>query len=181
MKISVRQLTYAALLLALCVGAQQLKGFSQYVTGPLVNATLILAALLAGLWGGLAIAVLSPVFAFLIAPFPIVQAVPQMLPLIMLGNVVIALCAGLLREKKRLPLGLTFGLALGAVLKPLTLFLGVRFVILPYFAAGLPAPMKTMLTAMFSVNQLVTAAVGSVVAFGVYQILVRTEALKTID
>jgi hypothetical protein len=40
------------------------------IFGSVVNAILILAVLLVGLWSGLVIAVLSPVLAFLIVPVP---------------------------------------------------------------------------------------------------------------
>ena len=63
-----RMLTRTALLLALCVVVQQFKTVSQFITGPLVNLILLLAALAVGLGSGLCIAVLSPILAFLIAP-----------------------------------------------------------------------------------------------------------------
>jgi len=163
---STRQLALAALLLALCVGAQQFKALSQFITGPIVNAVLILAVLLAGLWGALAIAVLSPALAFLIAPAPVLQAVPHMLPLIALANVVLVLCVWLPGKKHHIP-----GVAAGVALKPLLLFLGVRYAILPFFAAGLPERLAGALMAAFSINQLITAAIGGVLACGVYRLL----------
>jgi hypothetical protein len=169
MKPSIKQITYTAVLLALCIGVQQLKMLSHYITGSMVNAILILAVLRVGLWSGLVIAVLSPVLAFLIVPMPVLQAVPQMLPLIALANAVIVLCVRLFGQK-RLPVGL----AAGAALKPLTLFLGVRYIILPYFEATQPDAMINVLKVMFSTNQLITAALGSLLAYAVYRALPKT-------
>jgi hypothetical protein len=91
--------TRTAILLALCLVVQQFKTLSQFITGPLVNVILIIAALAVGLWSGLIIAVLSPVIAFFIAPSPVMKLVPQLMIMIMLGNSLIVLLAWLFREK----------------------------------------------------------------------------------
>jgi len=180
MKTSTRQLTLTALLLALILGVQQFRLISQFITGPLVNAILIMAALLAGLAGGLSIAALSPVLAFLIAPSPVHQAVPQMIPLVVLGNAALVLCVWL--GKKYWPKAWPAGVAAGALLKPLVLFLGVRFVILPFFAAGQPERIIGALNTMFSSNQFITAAIGGALACIVYRALPKKlrEPLRTV-
>ena len=60
----------------------------QYVTGSLVNLILIASGLMCGLWGGLAVAVLSPICAFFIGIGP---AFPQVVPAVALGNAVLVL------------------------------------------------------------------------------------------
>ena len=147
-KIPARQIAFTSALLALCIGVQQFKALSQFITGPLVNAILVLAVLRVGLWSGMAIAVLSPALAFLIAPAPVLLAVPQLLPLIMLANAALALCVQL-GGKKRFAVGLILGIAL----KPLVLFLGVLCIV------------PGALSAMFSVNQLITAVIGGALAW----------------
>ncbi len=158
-------ITYTALLLALCLGVQQLKSLSQFITGPLVNTILLIATLYVSLPSGLLIAVLSPLLAFLIAPSPIMQVVPLMIPIIMLGNATLILPAWLLRKKS-----LIIGLLLGSLVKAGLLWAGIAFVIIPFFGNALKPPQKTALAAMFSYNQLITALIGSLIA---YLILLR--------
>ena len=84
-----KTLCRTAIFLALLVAVQFVtRSMGQYVTGSLVNLILIASGLLCGLWGGLAVALLSPVCAFLIGIGP---AFPQIVPAIMLGNAVIVL------------------------------------------------------------------------------------------
>lgn len=166
---TVRMLTRTALLLALCVGVQQFKNLSQFITGPLVNAILIIAALYVGFLGAAAIAILSPVFALLIAPSPILQAIPQMTILIAVGNLIIVLLAWLFRRKL-----LPVGLVIGSGLKALSLWGGVQLIILPMFSSALKPPMIPALSAAFSVNQLITALTGSLIAWLVWLRLKKT-------
>ncbi len=52
MKLSTRQLAQTALLLAICIASQFFKNLSVYITGPVVNTTIIIAVLAVGLWSG---------------------------------------------------------------------------------------------------------------------------------
>lgn len=161
--VSVKFITRTALLLALCVAVQQFKTLSQFITGPLVNAVLIIAALYAGVWSGIAVAALSPLFALIINPSPIMLLVPQMAVVIAAGNIVIVLGAYLFKNRN-----LIVGLVLGSAAKTAVLWAGISFVVIPVFGAALKAPQKAALTAMFSYNQLITALIGSAVAYLVW-------------
>ena len=119
-KYTTQFLTRTALLLALCIVVQQFKSVSQFITGPLVNLILLIAALAVGLYSGLAIAVLSPVLAFLISPSPIMQVMPQLIVLVALGNAALVLAAWAFRKNKRYYVGFL----LGAVVKTGVLALG---------------------------------------------------------
>ena len=82
-----KTLCRTAIFLALLIAVQFVtRSMGQYVTGSLVNLVLIAAALMCGLWGGLAVAVLSPFCAFLIGIGP---AFPQIVPAVALGNAVL--------------------------------------------------------------------------------------------
>jgi len=161
---AVRVLVRTAILLALCVVFQTLKSFSMYITGPLVNAVLVLAALSCGLPGGLAIAFLAPVAAWLIGATPVINAIPFMLPVIMVGNALLVLFAWLFR-KKLLPVGLV----LGCLCKGTFLWLTVWFVVMPFFGAEAPEKLKTAAKLSFSYPQFITAAAGCVIAWLVWQ------------
>ncbi|NLO47493.1 MAG: ECF transporter S component [Clostridiales bacterium] len=158
-----------AILLALCLVVQQFKTLSQFITGPLVNLILIIAALAVGLWSGVIIAVLSPVAAFLITPSPVLRLVPQLIIMIMFGNVLIVLFTWLFREKK-----LWIGLAIGSVLKAGALTLSLHFIIFPFFGDVLKEPQRIALSAMFSYNQLITAAIGSLICVLIWPRLKKT-------
>lgn len=160
MKLSIKTITYTALLLALTVAAQQFKMVSQLITGPIINAILILATLYIGLASGSIIAILSPVFALIINPTAILLALPVMTPTIIIGNLLLVLCAFYFKKKN-----LISGLILGSVLKSGFLWLCVSFIVVPYFGAGLAPKLKTAVQAAFSYNQLITALTGSLIAY----------------
>lgn len=53
MKFTTRGLVQTGLLLAVCIASQFFKNLSVYLTGPIVNTTIILAVLAVGLWSGI--------------------------------------------------------------------------------------------------------------------------------
>ena len=67
MKFTTRGLVQTGLLLAVCIASQFFKNLSVYLTGPIVNTTIILAVLAVGLWSGILIGVIAPVSAFFIS------------------------------------------------------------------------------------------------------------------
>ena len=149
-------LVRTAVLLALLIALQWVtKPLGQLVTGSCVNGVLAVAALLAGLGSGATVALLSPIFAFLLGIAPNVATVPA----IMLGNTVFVLLLGKIR-----PCILAWLTAAAA--KFLLLYVLVTVVICgiaadSLLAAGvLKAPMLQALPAAFSWLQLVTALIG---------------------
>ncbi len=174
MKITTKQLVQTALLLTICIISQYFKNLSVYVTGPIVNATIILAVLAVGLYSGLLISVVAPITAFFFTGSPIMAAIPLMFPAVMLGNAVLAFvvwyCQNKLTFKSRLPLGL----CAASILKAAFLGIVVVWVLLPLFgndiASHLPKPEalpKVLTTAKvtFSLTQLVTGLSGSLLAY----------------
>ena len=117
MKLSTRQLVQTALLLAICIASQFFKNFSVYITGPIVNTTIIIAVLAVGLWSGLIISIIAPVTAFFITGSPIMAAIPLMFPAVILGNAILAACTWYFHEKLHFKGNLPVGLAAGSVLK----------------------------------------------------------------
>ena len=163
-KISTKQLTTTALLLALCIVFQCMKGLSVYLTGSAVNCILVIATLYCGLFSGTCIAILTPVVAYFIGATPIINVIPLMMFVIMIGNELIVLCVWLFRKKR-----LAIGMLLGSVSKALFLWAAVWFVMLPVFGAKLPAPMVTAVKTTFSITQFVTACIGSAIAWVIYK------------
>ena len=61
MKITTKQITTTAVLLAICIVSQFFKNTSVYITGPVINACLILAVLSVGIPCGIILSVITPV------------------------------------------------------------------------------------------------------------------------
>ena len=173
-KTTVRWITETAVLTALLVALQAItKPLGQYVTGSCVNAVLVLAVLVAGLYSGLTVALVSPVMAFLLGVAPN----PFVVPAIMVGNTVYVLVLHFVchnrKQRKFLPLAVT-GWLLSAAAKFATLYLIVVQlmcgVLADSFGKGFPAK---MLQVTFSWPQLITALIGGAVALSVVPVLKR--------
>ena len=163
-KITTKEITTTAVLFAICIVFQSMKGFSVYLTGTAVNCILVVATLYCGLFSGICIAILTPVVAYFIGATPIVNAIPMMIVIIMVGNAVLVLAVSLF-DKKRLMIGML----LGCVVKALFLWATVWYVVLPLFGSKLPETMVTVVKTTFSVTQFVTACAGSVIAWVIYK------------
>lgn len=165
MKITTKQITITAVLLAICIASQFFKNVSVYITGPVINTCLILAVLSVGVGCGLILAVVTPVTAFLIAGSPIMSAIPAIIPCIMAGNALLVLGVGLIYKKKQSNAGLIAGMAAGTVVKALFMGVVISMILIPsLIPAAMEAKMVVFQT-MFSVTQLITALIGSVYAF----------------
>ena len=163
-RITTKQMTTTALLLALCIVFQSMKGISVYITGSAVNCLLVIAVLYCGLFSGTCIAVITPVVAYFIGATPIITMIPLMMPVIMVGNELLVLGVWTLRKKQ-----LEVGMILGCVLKAMFLWGTVWFVVLPIWGTNLPGPMLMTVKTTFSVTQFVTACIGSGLAWVIYK------------
>ena len=174
MKITTKQLVQTALLLAICIASQYFKNLSVYITGPIVNLTIILAVLSVGLWSGLLLSIIAPVTAFFFTGSPIMAAIPLMFPAVMAGDAVLAVTVWYFQKKTSFKWRLPAGLIAGSVLKAVFMGIVIVLIILPIFgdniASKLPKPEAlpmVLATAKvtFSVTQLTTALIGSVLAY----------------
>ena len=164
MKIKTKQITVTAIMLAICLVSQFFKNLSVYITGPIINAALILTVLYAGMACGIILSIITPVTSFFITGSPC----------IMIGNIILVVCVGLLRKKCGKAAGFPVSIAIGAILKAVFMGIAIALIILPAF---LPAPMHKMLPVLqlqFSVTQLITAVIG-----GVYAVIIAAVLKKT--
>ena len=154
MKKRILWVTETAVMLALLIVLQwATKPLGQIVTGSCVNAVLVAAVLLGGLWCGLTVAVISPFCAFLLGIGPQLIAIS---PAIALGNAVLVLVLHFVYGKtvwRRALAWLGAAVAKSAVLYLVVVQLLCR--VLP-----LKQPQIDTFTAMFSAPQLVTALIG---------------------
>lgn len=160
----VRFITRTAVLLALTVLFQSLRSIipmpaqvSQYVVGSLVNLSLIIAAVVVGIKGGLIISVAAPIIAYFQGQLP--QIMPFMIVAVALGNAVIVIMVGLFYNKNKY-----VALISGAVLKFITLYIAVIKIVLPFIYPNVPDQAKALLSVNFSWPQLVTASIGGLLA-----------------
>jgi len=156
---SIRWLTRTAILLAITLAFQML-GFPQMVTGPAVNAMLLISGTYVGIIGAVIIGMLTPLIAFvrgILAP-----PLAPMIPFIMEGNAVLIIAYVISRAKLgKGYAGSAVGLIIGAIIKFLILSSAVRFIV------SVPPPVAKAM----QIPQLYTALLGGVIAFIVEKIL----------
>jgi len=137
-------------------------GGNQLIVGSGVNLILAIAVMTGGLWSGVAVGMLSPVFArFLgIGPFWVI------VPVIAIGNLAFVVLWHIIGNMKvgSKPL-YSYALAAfcAAFVKYLILFLGVSYVAIPLFL-DIQEPQANAISAIFGSMQFVTAAIGGAIA-----------------
>ena len=185
MKKTIRWITETAVLLALLICLQWVGSMipnqlvKQLITGTLVNCVLAVAAMYAGYGSGITIALISPVFAFLLGIAPqIITVLP-----IMAGNVCYVVLLYLIAGKTGRP----FWKQPVALAAAATVKFGVLYVLVVKIICGVAAgnllgqklgdkvllaePMLKMLPVMFSWPQLITAVSGGIIALAVTPVL----------
>ena len=176
----IRWITETAVMLALLVTLQAVtKPLGQLVTGSCVNAVLAVCTLLTGMSGGLILAVISPVLAFLLGIAPnFITVVP-----IMLANACYVVVLWLFLGKAMRPVWkMPVGLITAAAVK-----FGVLYLLVVKLICGaasgallgkklgdivmLAPPMLKMLPTMFAWPQLFTALIGGAAAILIAPVL----------
>lgn len=169
MKKKLLWITETAVMLALLTVLQAVtKPMGQFVTGSCVNAVLAVTVLVAGLYSGLTVALISPVLAFLLGIAP----QPLTVPAIMMGNAVFVALLHFMAGKGK-PLFGVIGWITAALAKFATLYSVVAWVICGVLADALAVkqPMAAKLIPMFGWPQLVTALVGGGIAILIVPVL----------
>lgn len=160
----IRWITETGVMLALLVALQALtKPMGQLVTGSFVNAVLAVTVLVAGLYSGITVALISPVLAYLLGIAPQILTVPA----IMAGNTVYILLLYFIAGKNcRNVVKQIIAWVVASATKFAVLYAIVVWLICGVFAESLlssgvlKAPMLTALPATFSWPQLFTALIG---------------------
>lgn len=176
----IRWITETAVMSALLVTLQALtKPAGQLVTGSCVNAVLAVTVLVAGLYSGITVALISPVLAYLLGIAPQILTVPA----IMVGNTVfVVLLYVIAGMDSRKIVRQVIAWAVAAVSKFAVLYAIVNFLICGVLADSLmasgmlKAPMLKALPATFSWPQLFTALIGGGLALLITPVL--RKALK---
>jgi len=177
MKKKILWITETAVMLALLVTLQALtKPLGQLVTGSFVNAVLAVTVLVAGLSGGITVAIVSPVLAYLLGIAP----QPLTVPAIMLGNTIfVALLFWIAGKDSRKVFRQIAAWVVAAVAKFAALYMCVIWLICGVLSerllasGALKTPMINTLTVNFSWPQLFTALIGGGVALLMVPVLRR--------
>ena len=165
MKVTTKQITMTAALLAICIVSQFLKNTSVYITGPIINACLILAGMSGGMVSGILLAVITPVTSFFITGSPIVAAIPAIMPCIMAGNAILVIGVCLAVQKKPGQVGLVIGMTAGSLVKAVFMGVVISMMLIPMLLPEKMQPKMAVFQTTFSVTQLITALIGSVLAY----------------
>ena len=164
-KISTKSLAQAAILLAICIISQLFKNLSVYITGPIINACLIICALTAGTGWAILLSIVTPVTSFFITGSPIMSAIPLIIPCVMVGNAILVICVALLKEKPNDEIGQPLSMVIGSVVKAAFMGLFISMIIIPSMLPEKMAPMMKVFQTTFSITQLITALIGSALAY----------------
>lgn len=170
MKKNVLWVTQTAAAIALLIVMQAVTAplGNTLITGSIVNLILVVSVMILGLPAGLTVSAVSPVFAKLLGIGPLWEIIP----FIMLGNMVLVLLWHLIGKKSfaKQPLPhLTAGV-IASVAKFLVLYGTIVKIAIPYLLRLPDGPAKAI-TATFSLPQLVTALIGSGVAIVILPLL----------
>lgn len=169
MKITTKKIAEAGLLLAIILLMQTIKNISAFISGPVINAVLVIAAIELGIWWGVAFSVITPLTSILIAPMSPMTMITQAtygvnLPVIMIGNIIFVLFA--YYGKKKGEKEFIAGLILGAVVKWLFMWGSADFIVKPLFEQNL-GKLVAAVNKVFSTLQLYSGLVGAVIIYPV--------------
>lgn len=179
MKLSAKTIVQTGILLAICIISQWIKGVSVYITGTIVNMTIVLAILLVGAGSGIILSIIAPITSFFISPSPITSGIPAVIPCIMIGNALLAIgialfqrrvAAKTMSEEKRV----IIGMGVGAIAKAAFMGISIVLILLPMLSSHINVPKKKLdiilstAKVTFSVTQLITAVLGCILAYVIW-------------
>lgn len=165
-----KQIAITAILLAICLVSQFFKSLSVFITGPIINACLLLAVALVNLPCAIVLSVITPITAYFIAASPVMMVVPGIIPFIMLGNVVLVVSTHFILKKDLDTMNLDginslkiiIKAVLCSLLKAVFMGLTISLWLLPTFVPE-QSPLRQKMTVFqytFSVVQFITALIG---------------------
>ena len=176
-----KRLAVTAVLLAVAMAAQFFKNLNVYITGPVVNLCIILAVMTVGLLWGVLLSVLTPVTAFMIAPSPVMMAVPGIIPLIMAGNILLAVFTDRLvkpsvKNDPLVNIRSVSGAVITSLIKGCFMGLTISLWLLPTFIPE-ASPLRGKMGVFqmtFSLTQFITAVIGFVYFFIIWMPLKKS-------
>ena len=163
-------ITQTGIFLAILFVAQIFtRPLGQFVTGSVNNMIFILSVMLIGLSSAIVLCVASQILVVVTGTVPLVQTFPQLMPVIIAGNIVLVILWHIiaLKQEKRSKIREIIAIAAAAFVKFIVLYIGIVLLVVPLIL-GLPEPQASTVSALFSWPQLVTAAIGGAIAILLY-------------
>jgi hypothetical protein len=164
--------TRTGVLIAMLIGWQAVSSVAgnQLITGSGVNFILIISVMMSGLPSGIIVAAVSPVMARF---FGIGPAFAALIPFTITGNVVLVLLWHYIAAAQTYRRYTYIAAVLAAAVAKFTvLYFGVAKLAIPIILK-LPEKQAAIMTSMFSLPQLITAATGGILAAMVLQIIIK--------
>ncbi|MBO4845292.1 MAG: ECF transporter S component [Lachnospiraceae bacterium] len=172
-----KQIAMTAALLAVCILSQVFKNLSIFITGPIVNACLILAVLMVNLPCAIILGIITPITAYIITGGGVMAAVPIIVPFIMMGNIVIVVMTFfLIKKEMREPKDMIIRIhkyvvaVVSSLAKGVFMGITISLWLLPTFIPE-QSPLRGkmgVLQTTFSLYQFITACIGFIYAFLVW-------------
>ena len=162
MKLTIKQISITAIMLSICIASQFFKNTSVYITGPIINLCLIITTLTAGTFAGIILSIITPLTAAFITGNPLTLALPIVMVMIMIGNIILCVVVGIFKNKFRDHI--IIPMVIGSILKAAFMGVTISLIILPNFIPIKLAPRLAVFQWTFSGVQLITALIASVVA-----------------
>lgn len=150
------RLTSAAIMLAVIIIMQLIKNVSAYISGPVINAVMVIAGIELGTLWGIGFSVIVPIMSLIIAPASAMSALAASthyltVPIIIAGNIILVLAAKF--GSKNGNLIFVISLVIGAVLKWLFMWGCGELILIPAFSESL-GKLSAVITKVFSTLQL---------------------------
>ncbi len=173
-----RAVTRTALLLALAIASQFLKNVSIYITGPIVNCILIIAAMYCGIGSGVFLSIVLPISSWLITASPIMSTMPVIVPCVMVGNLIYILLNWSFPRKTDSDSRRIAGHISGSIAKAAFMGLTISLLVLQIAgpSSGLPEKALNAAKLTFSLTQLITGLTGASLAFVIRKALDKASA-----
>lgn len=160
-KDSTKKLALAGILLAIIIIMQLVKNVSAYISGPVINTVMVIAAIELGTWWGIGFSVIVPILSLVFAPaspMTMLSTATNFLtiPIIIIGNILLVIAAKIgsrLIDSKKGKIIFIVSLVIGAVLKWLFMWGCGDLILLPLFGESL-GKLSAVVTKVFSTLQL---------------------------
>lgn len=174
-----KKLVTAGLLLAICIASQFFKNLSVYITGPIVNTCIIIAALACGPLYGLLMSIITPITAFFITGSSIMAAIPLIIPCVMIGNALMSSVVSLANNSIKKPMvSILVGGIVGSLVKAGFMATSISYGLIPAMLPEAMSAKMPIFQATFSVTQLIAALIGVGYAVIIWPILKKVKVNK---
>lgn len=177
-KLTVRDIALGGMLLAIMIVSQFAKNLSVYITGPIVNTVIIIATLSLGPIMGIILSIIAPISSLIITQSPLIMTIPLIIPAIMIGNIILAVAVFLFSKEEKHKWKLPLGLIIGSVFKAAFMAAVISKCLLVYSHTQLPEMVINTAKLTFSVTQLITALIGSLLALLIWMPLKKMMLTK---